>query len=80
MENIEREEIYACVLCGFRERWDETDEVHGDMWSCEVCGKVFCSKCLREAIGTSKYYEMMQSGEYIRCPDCFEKAEREVKK
>lgn len=67
---------YTCHFCGFSSGWDETDDVHGEMWSCEVCGKTFCSKCLIDAIGREKYTEMMQSGEYIRCPDCYEKVER----
>ena len=66
---------YTCVICGFSEGWEETDDIHGDMWSCEVCGDIFCSKCLIDAIGTRKYWEMMQSGEYIICPECFRRME-----
>ena len=78
MYNIEKDN-YACDICGFEMKWDESDDIHGDVWSCEVCGKIFCSKCFKDAHGDKKYYEMMQSGEYIRCPQCFEKAEKDAK-
>lgn len=79
--NIEEdEELCTCEFCGFSEGWGETDTVHGDIWSCEVCGKTFCSKCFIDRFGTKKYLDMMQSGEYIRCPDCFEEAEKDVKR
>ena len=79
-ESLEKEGVYTCEFCGFSEGWEETDTVHGDMWSCEVCGKIFCSKCFKNACGDEKYNEMMQSGEYVRCPQCFEKAEGDVKR
>lgn len=79
MYNIEKGN-YTCDTCGFEMKWDESDDIHGEVWSCEVCGKIFCSKCFKDAHGDTKYYEMMQSGEYIRCPQCFEKAERDVKR
>lgn len=60
-------EIYTCEFCGFSEGWEESDFVHGDMWGCEKCGKAFCSKCLRDAIGADNYKQMMQSGELILC-------------
>ena len=71
---------YTCVICGFSEGWEETDDIHGDMWSCEICGDIFCSKCLIDAIGARKYWEMMQSGEYIICPECFRRVENMCKK
>lgn len=79
MRSVTSGNIYTCELCGFWGDWEETDDIHGDMWGCEVCGKVFCSKCFKDTHGEKKYYEMMQSGEYIRCPECFEKAERDIR-
>lgn len=73
-------DIYICDICGHKSEWNAVDKVHGELWSCEVCGKTFCSKCFIEEHGKRKYCEMMQSGEYIRCPDCFRKAEMDVRK
>ena len=79
MYNIEKGN-YTCDICGFEMKWDESDDIYREVWSCEVCGEIFCSKCFKDAHGDNKYYEMMRSGEYIRCPQCFEKAERDVKR
>ena len=38
MYNIETDN-YQCDFCGFEEKWDGTDEIHGDMFGCEKCGK-----------------------------------------
>lgn len=79
-KNEKEKNIYTCNFCGFSEDWEETDEKHGEMWSCEVCGQNFCSKCFIDKFGRQKYYDMMQSGEYIRCPECFRGAEADVRK
>lgn len=68
-------EKYNCDFCGAEIGWEENDDVHGDIWSCENCGKVFCSKCLREAIGEEEYWKMMLGGDFILCPDCYTKGE-----
>lgn len=71
---------HTCSVCGYKEWWsDDTADDYNEIWCCEVCGKTICAKCLIDAIGKEKYNEMLQSGEYIRCPDCFEKAERDAK-
>ena len=72
MNNIETDN-YQCDFCGFEEKWDDTDEIHGDMFGCEECGKTFCAKCFKDKFGESEYYRMMQGFDLICCPDCFEK-------
>lgn len=72
-------DTYICDFCGIELLWDETSDTNGDMWGCEVCGKTFCSKCLKDKIGEVEYLKVMQatSSEYeddvLRCPDCVRK-------
>lgn len=70
MYNMEKG-TYTCDVCGYEGEWDATDEVHGDLWGCEKCGKVFCSKCFVERFGRKAYMNMMQGSDLIYCPDCF---------
>lgn len=44
---VEKTDTYTCDFCGHNAKWDASDDVHGELWSCEEegCGKVFCSKC-----------------------------------
>ena len=74
---------YACDFCGFELKWDETDETHGDMWGCEVCGREFCKKCFTDRHGDENFSMMVRgalSGPFeddlLRCPDCFSKEAR----
>lgn len=67
------EDSYQCDFCGFVGRWDASDDVHGDMWGCEKCGRTFCSQCLRNAVGESGYRAIMQESSIILCPDCAKK-------
>nr|DAQ37480.1 MAG TPA: RimK-related lysine biosynthesis protein, Probable-dependent amine/thiol ligase family Amino-group [Caudoviricetes sp.] len=65
--------MHQCDFCGFEEKWDATDEIHGDMFGCEKCGKTFCAKCFKDEFGESEYYRMMQTYDFICCPDCYRK-------
>lgn len=50
-------DTYSCDICGFESEWEVNDDVHGELWSCEKCGKIFCTKCLPtdlEAMNTWK--------------------------
>ena len=42
---VEKTDTYTCDFCGHNAKWDASDDVHGELWSCEAegCGKVFCS-------------------------------------
>ena len=64
---------YECDYCGYENSWDAHDDVHGELWGCEHCGKTFCSKCFIEKYGESAYQTMMQSHDLIACPDCYNK-------
>ena len=68
----ERRTAYVCRKDA---KWDASDDVHGELWSCEAegCGKVFCSKCFISAFGQEIYMTMMQSGENVLCPECAKK-------
>lgn len=79
MDNYENEK-YTCDFCGFSEGWEDSDDVHGTMWGCEVCGRPFCRKCFVDEFGFDQYMDMVNSGEYIRCPDCQAKANKDVVK
>lgn len=70
------DETYSCDLCGFRNGWDESDELHGELWGCEKCGRVFCSKCFTDRHGHKQYMDMMQGNDLILCPDCWEKVRK----
>ena len=56
---------YQCDFCGFEEKWDATDEVHGDLWGCERCGNTFCTKCSKDKFGEANYYRMMKEFDLI---------------
>ena len=45
-----RKDAYSCDYCGFEIKWDDSDDVHGEMWGCEECGATFCSKCFIDDI------------------------------
>lgn len=64
------ESEYQCDFCGFVGKWDESDEAHGDLWGCEVCGATFCSKCLKDKVGTDGYKKIMRENDIITCPNC----------
>lgn len=68
---VEKTDTYTCDFCGHNAKWDASDDVHGELWSCEAegCGKVFCSKCFISAFGQEIYMTMMQSGENVLCPE-----------
>ncbi len=66
----EETDKYICDFCGAELGWEEHTDIHGEIWSCEVCGKNFCSQCLRGAIGREDYVKLMQSGGLIKCPHC----------
>ena len=64
------EDLYECDFCGVELGWDETHDTYGDMWECEECGRTFCSRCLKNAIGEAAYYELMRGHDKVLCPDC----------
>lgn len=68
---VEKTDTYTCDFCGHNAKWDASDDVHGELWSCEAegCGKVFCSKCFISAFGQEIYMTMMQSGENVLYDD-----------
>ncbi len=69
-------ETYHCEYCNVKMQWEECDDVNGELWSCENCSKIFCTKCFINKLGQTKYINMMQSEEFILCPDCYMEAEK----
>lgn len=50
---VEKTDTYTCDFCGHNAKWDASDDVHGELWSCEAegCGKVFCSnRCIQQHV------------------------------
>lgn len=66
--------LYSCDFCGFEMKWDETDDIHGEMWGCEKCGNTFCSQCFINQFGMEEYKDMMQDCDLIYCLECWQKA------
>lgn len=71
-DDDKRNERYECDFCGTQIGWEEQDDVCGEIWGCEKCGRAFCTKCLIDKVGRDAYMKRMQSGNLILCPDCFE--------
>lgn len=32
---VEKTDTYTCDFCGHNAKWDASDDVHGELWSCE---------------------------------------------
>lgn len=64
---------YSCDICGFENEWEASDEVQGELWSCEKCGHIFCTKCFVDKFGRKEYMEMINNADQVYCPDCWEK-------
>lgn len=78
MYHMEKD-TYECDFCGFEQKWNDSDDVHGEMWGCEECGDCFCSKCFIDRFGRDEYMRMMQGCDRIYCPTCWEKRREELK-
>ena len=77
MGDPNRTEMYSCAICGFESKWEDEDPIHGEIWVCEKCGKVFCKKCFVDKYGKGKYMEMMQNYEIVYCPECYSRKNHE---
>lgn len=66
-------DIYSCDICGFESKWEAKDDAHGELWSCEKCGRIFCTKCFTDRFGNDEYLEMINNADQVHCPDCWEK-------
>lgn len=73
---VEKTDTYTCDFCGHNAKWDASDDVHGELWSCEAegCGKVFCSKCFISAFGQESYLMRKLCNEpfarWLTCHEC----------
>jgi hypothetical protein len=79
-------ELCKCDVCGTRIGWESGDDVNGDIWSCEKCGKLFCEKCFIDRHGAEDARRMLCNDcsdpfpdgpnlrETILCPNCFAEA------
>lgn len=66
-------DLCKCVICGVQMKWDETDDVHGNMWECEKCGDLFCERCFDDMFGIVSFHKMLWDEEKVLCPRCREK-------
>ena len=72
MYNIGRD-TYSCDTCWFEMKWDGHDDAHGDMWGCESCNTIFCTKCFVDALGRPAFDKMTHESDLVLCPTCFQK-------
>lgn len=57
-----------CEFCGIEIDWEGQHHTNGVMWSCEVCGKTVCSKCIEDIT-----HKSVGLSSEIKCPDCIKK-------
>lgn len=68
---------YVCDFCKTSIPWGGSNDVKGEIWGCERCGKTFCDQCFVDEFGENERMRMFQRDEgIILCPDCWEE-ERE---
>lgn len=59
---------YDCTYCHTRIHLEQGDENRGSIFSCEACGKHFCTSCFEEK--TDLYVSDLMRYEKCLCPDC----------
>lgn len=64
--SIEEYDLCKCKKCGYLTTWDE-----GDIWECEECNELICSKCIKEFNEEAKIKGISQLDK-ILCDTCFE--------
>lgn len=50
---VEKTDTYTCDFCGHNAKWDASDDVHGELWSCESQRK----KLFRMAITRTSFWQ-----------------------
>lgn len=66
-----KSDTYVCDTCGFELKWDESDDTHGSMWGCEICGKNFCTTCFIKKHGRKAFDRMLQQEDRVQCMECY---------
>ena len=77
MYNLSRD-TYTCDFCNLEMRFDEHDDVHGDLWGCEECEAIWCTKCFVDRFGRDAFDKMIRENDRIYCPTCYEKHKEEA--
>lgn len=56
---VEKTDTYTCDFCGHNAKWDASDDVHGELWSCEAegCGKFFLLQVLHQRVWTGNLHD-----------------------
>ena len=72
-------DLYECDSCGFQDKWNAHDAHRGDIWECEKCMKHFCTRCFVRKRGQDAFERMLQSTDFVVCPECFENNALNVK-
>lgn len=60
-----------CSYCGIKVDWEGSDDIRGNIWTCDHCGEYFCTKCFEERFSKDIYREMFREGDEMLCPDCY---------
>lgn len=71
MYNITRN-TYSCDFCGAEMQFNEHDDWHGDLWGCDCCETIWCTKCFVDRHGRAAFNRMLQENNRIYCPVCYE--------
>lgn len=66
-------DFYSCSFCGFVHQ-GESDSIHGLVWACDECDKLFCTRCAELSIGVGAADYMFLFGEQVLCPECWHEA------
>lgn len=65
---MDQQAAQECAYCGLITPVGDGDPERGSIFSCEACGKTFCTCCFESKTGLT-VGEFMQSSRCL-CPDC----------
>ena len=57
--------MHECKMCKAKIDFQVADELRGNIWECEECGDMICSKCIEDNGGSTS-----DEVERILCPTC----------
>jgi hypothetical protein len=69
-------DMCKCDFCGTEIDWETPDDVHGEIFYCEICNSLFCEKCFSDKFGRQAFEDMLCLSDTMYCPDCYAKHKR----